>query len=206
MHAIWVMPVLMILSQLSGRASSLLLSSSDPGALGGQPGGYALASTNFIGWSFELSSTTTINSYSAMIYRGVGTTGTFTAQFIQLPTPLSLPIGSPFSVTETLLVQTNSISLKALDNHEFQLSSPLTLTNGNYALVLAAATANAVTVASNSVDYPGSRYFSWNGSQWQNGGVQNIHLAIYTVPEPSTCALLLLSGAASLWVLRRRKS
>jgi hypothetical protein len=30
--------------------------------------------------------------------------------------------------------------------------------------------------------------------------------ATFTVPEPSTYALLLLSGAASLWALRRRKS
>jgi sulfatase modifying factor 1 len=34
----------------------------------------------------------------------------------------------------------------------------------------------------------------------------NLGFRIATVPEPSTCALLLLSGAASLWALKRRKS
>jgi len=192
---------LLLLLQPFGRAS--VLSSSEPGVLGGQPGGYNLAATNYIGWSFDLNSTTTIGSYGAMIYRGVGTSGTFTAQLVQLATSASLPSGSPFLTSETLLVQTNSISLKALDNYQFTLSSPLTLNAGSYALILAATTTNAVTVATNSVDHSGVRYFRWNGSQWQNGGIQNVHLAVYSVPEPETVKLFI--AALVLLGLRLKK-
>jgi hypothetical protein len=55
------------------------------------------------------------------------------------------------------------------------------------------------------------------GTDWYSGNIDDIRLynraisaaevsEIYNVPEPSTYALLLLSGAASLWALKRRNS
>jgi hypothetical protein len=46
---------------------------------------------------------------------------------------------------------------------------------------------------------------SWDITQ-PGGGYYTIGTLMTTVPEPSTYALLLLGGAASLWALRRRKS
>lgn len=45
-----------------------------------------------------------------------------------------------------------------------------------------------------------------NNPGYNNINVNTVEVVTTTVPEPSTYALLLLSGAASLWAFKRRKS
>jgi hypothetical protein len=47
---------------------------------------------------------------------------------------------------------------------------------------------------------------NFEGSGWSAAASDRYSISVEAVPEPSTYALLLLSGAASLWALKRRKS
>jgi hypothetical protein len=195
-------PLLFALAIPQGHAA-LIYSSSEPGTFGGQPSGFNISSTLYIGWRFEVSTPVTIDTIGVGMYRGTGSTGIFSISLVSLATNGSLPSGSPFTPGELLLQESVSHGLKDYGERQFLLSTPISLSAGAYGLVLSTTSSNAGTLPNSNSDYSGTSYFTWNGSGWQNGGVSNVRLAAYGVPEPSTLALA-FPTALFLVTMRRR--
>jgi T5SS/PEP-CTERM-associated repeat protein/autotransporter-associated beta strand protein len=114
---------------------------------------------------------------------------------------LSLLAGASFvfSLTDTLLVNGSSVTFE-----DFGIDDLVGLTqdtpNGTYTLIDGSALMETNSMRNFGLD----NAYAFSGSDKKAYFTEG-SLQVTVVPEPSTYALLLLGGAASLWALKRRK-
>lgn len=175
----------------------MLLESATLGSVG-QFLGLTVWGQQFLGWRFNLASTSTITKVGGHIRADFTGNGLFAA-IIKLTPPNFLPSfaphaieSSPDTVAHTLIVPTSPSSDVLVS-----LSVPVVLPPGNYGLVFGGADSAIATspyypfgatgtgvMPTDNTDLPGSSYFFGDAFRWSNVGAQaGMRFVIEAEPE-----------------------
>lgn len=98
-----------------------------------------------------------------------------------------------------------NVTILAVTNYAFTVGSTynFSITDWGYTVDLAL---EGESLLSADTDYASGAKIAFQSREFSNTSSSIDSVQIQSVPEPSTYALLLFSGAASLWALKRRKS